>query len=79
MSRVSPYPPAVPTMKIHTILLSAAGAMAAVALASCETAEGFGRDLQSVGKGLEKKANSTSQPKPPPPPPAPGTTPPPAY
>ncbi len=72
-------PPQHPTMKAKQFLLAGIGAVVALGLAACSTTEGFGRDLQKVGKRLEKRADSTggtapekaapSVPTPPPPPP----------
>lgn len=73
-------PPQHPTMKANQFLLAGIGAVVALGLAACSTTEGFGRDLQKVGKRLEKRADNTggtapekaapSVPAPPPPPPA---------
>lgn len=68
-------------MKANQILLAGIGVVVALGLAACSTTEGFGRDLQKVGKRLEKRADHTggtapepaaapSVPTPPPPPPA---------
>jgi len=38
------------------MLLLALVALVALTLTSCSTAQGFGRDLQFVGRGLEKVA-----------------------
>jgi len=39
-----------------SLLLLAAWVLISVATSSCSTAQGFGRDLQFVGRGLEKVA-----------------------
>lgn len=46
-------------MNMKRIVLAVCGVVFGIALASCSTTEGFGRDLQKVGKRLEKRADST--------------------
>ena len=43
-------------MKIWKVLLIAAAPIAAIALSGCGTVQGFGKDLQTVGRKMENKS-----------------------
>jgi predicted small secreted protein len=61
---------------MNSKLLLIVTALASIGLlAACSTAEGFGRDLQKVGKRMENRADATGGTAPEP---APATTPAPA-
>lgn len=56
MERVRPDHPAAPSL-LTRLAAAAMTVVVAVALSACNTTEGAGRDIKSLGKGIEEAAD----------------------